>query len=106
MHFNLVAVKLRNEKYQINCSYNPEKTMTSNHLTTLEKFLDLHSSKYGKVSILADFNVGVNEQHMQSFGETNHLKSLIKQPTCYKNLSSPTCIDFVLTNVLRSFQST
>ena len=102
MHFNLVAVKLQNEKYQINCSYNPEKTMTSNHLTTLEKFSDLHSSKYRKVSILGDFRV--NEQHMQSFGD--NLKSLIKQPTCYKNPNSPTCIDFILTNVLRSFQIT
>ena len=76
-----VKLNLHNEKYLINCFYN--------HLATLEKFLDLHSSKYENVLILEDFNLGVNEQHMQSFCETYNLKSLIKQPTCYKNSNSP-----------------
>ena len=59
-----VELNLRNEKYVINCSYNPQKTMINNHLATLEKFLDLRSSKYEKLLILGDFNVGVNEQHI------------------------------------------
>ena len=101
-----VEINLRNKKYLISCSYNPQKIMVSNHLATLEKFLDLHSLKYEKVLILGDFNVGVNEQYMQSFCETYDLKSLIKQPTCYKNPNSPICIDLILTNVPCSFQST
>ena len=52
--------------------------MINNRLATLEKFLDLHSSKYEKVLMLRDFNVGVNRQHMKSFCETYDLKSLIK----------------------------
>ena len=40
-----VKLNLRNEKYLINCSYNPQKASISNHLVTLEKFLDLHSCK-------------------------------------------------------------
>ena len=98
-----VEINLRNKKYLISCSYNPQKIMVSNHLATLEKFLDLHSLKYEKVLILGDFNVGVNEQYMQSFCETYDLKSLIKQPTCYKNPNSPICIDLILTNVPCSF---
>ena len=38
--------------------------MINNHLATLEKFLDLRSSKYEKLLILGDFNVGVNEKHI------------------------------------------
>ena len=34
------------------------------------------------------------------------LKNLVRQPTCYKNPSNPVCIDLILTNVPRSFQST
>ena len=34
------------------------------------------------------------------------LISFIKQPTCYKNPSHPKCIDLILTNVPRSFQTT
>ena len=36
--------------------------MISNQLVTLEKFLDLHSSKYEKVLMLGDFYEGVNEK--------------------------------------------
>ena len=43
---------------------------------------------------------------MQSFCESYNLKSLIKQPTCYKDPDKPTFIDLILTNVLRMFQST
>ena len=80
--------------------------MISNHLAALEKFLDLHFSNCEKVLILGDFNVWVNEQHMQSFCETYDLKSLTKEQTCYKNVNSPTCIYLILTNVPRSFQNT
>ena len=43
---------------------------------------------------------------MQTFCEMYNFKSLIKQPTCYKNPDKPSCIDFILTNVPRMFQST
>ena len=43
---------------------------------------------------------------MQSFCDNYSLKSLIRQPTCYKNSGKPTCIDLVLANMPRSFQST
>ena len=80
--------------------------MISNHLAALEKFLDLHFSNCEKVLILGDFNVCVNEQHMQSFCETYDLKGLTKEQTCYKNVNSPTYIYLILANVPRSFQST
>ena len=101
-----VELNLRNEKYLINCSYNPHKTMIKSHLETLSNFLDLHSSKYKKMLILGDFNVGIDEPHMKSFCEAYNLTNLIKQPTCYKNPDNPTCIDLILTNVPRTFQST
>ena len=55
---------------------------------------------------LEDFNVIDEEHHMKSFCENYGLKNLIRQPTCYKNPSNPVCIDLILTNVPRSFQST
>ena len=51
-------------------------------------------------------HVGIDELHMKSFFETYNLTNLIKQPTCYKNLDNPTCIDLILTNIPRTFQST
>ena len=34
------------------------------------------------------------------------VSSNIKQPTCYKNPENPSCIDLILTNKAKSFQST
>ena len=41
---------------------------------------------------------------MEDFCDIYHLKSLIKDPTCFKNLSIPSCIDPFLTNCSIRFQ--
>ena len=56
--------------------------------------------------ILGDFHVEIKEEHMKSFCENYNLKSLVKQPTCYKNPDKPAFIDLILTNVPCRFQST
>ena len=101
-----VELNLRNNKWLINCSYNPHKSLIGNHLDAVSKTLDLHSSTYDKIILLGDFNTEIDEQHMQSFCDNYSLKSLIRQPTCYKNFGKPTYIDLILTNMPRSFQST
>ena len=101
-----IEINLRSTKMLINCSYNPHKSKIKKHLTALRHSLDLHFSKYDQILILDDFNVGIEEAYMQSFCESYNLKSLIKQPTCYKNPDKPTFIDLILTNVPRMFQST
>ena len=70
----------------------------------VSKTLDLHSSTYDKIILLGDFNTEIDEQHMQSFCDNYSLKSLIRQPTCYKNFGKPTCRDLILTNMPRGFQ--
>ena len=42
---------------------------------------------------------------MEKFCASYNLKNLIKQPTCFKNLKNPTCIDHILTNHPKSFHS-
>ena len=42
---------------------------------------------------------------MENFCAVYNLKSLIKEPTCFKNLNKPTCIDLILTNHPKSFQN-
>ena len=43
---------------------------------------------------------------MKSFCENYNFTYLIKQPSCYKNPVSPTCIDLILSKVPASLQST
>ena len=90
-----IELNLQNTKILINCSYNPHKSEIKKHLTALRNSLDLHPSKYEKILILGDFIVEIEEANMKSFCENYNLKSLIKQPTCYKNPNKPTCIDLI-----------
>ena len=80
--------------------------MIWNRLDALSIYLDLHSTAYEKILILSDFNVGIEEQHIKAFCDNYNLISLIKQPTCYKNPNNPICIDSILSNTSRRFQST
>ena len=101
-----IELNVRNSKWLVNCSYNPHKNSIGNHLDRISESLDLLSSDYEKMIFLGDFNVTDDEHHMKSFCENYGLKNLIRQPTCYKNPSNPVCIDLILTNAPRSFQST
>ena len=101
-----VELNLRISKWLVDCSYNPHKNSIGNPLDGISESLDLLSSDYEKMIFLGDFNVTDHEHHMKSFCENYSLKNLIMQPTCYKKPNNPTCIDLILTNVPRSFQST
>ena len=101
-----VELNLRNSKWLVKCSYNLHKNSIGNHLDRISESLDWLSSDYEKMIFLGDFNVTDDEHHMKSFCENYDLKNLIRKPPYYKNPSNPVCIDLILTNVPRSFQST
>ena len=42
---------------------------------------------------------------MSEFCGVYNLKSLIREPTCYKNPENPSCIDLILTNGPFNFQN-
>ena len=101
-----VELNVRNDKWFINCSYNPHKNIIENHLRAISEKLDIYSTSYGNFIILGDFNIEMEEQQIKDFCDNYGLKSLIRQPTCYKSPSNPTCIDLILTNAPQKFQNT
>ena len=98
-----VELNLWNNKWLINCSYNPHKRLRGSHLDAVSKTLDLHTSTYNKIILLGDFNTEIDKQHMQSFYDNYSLKSLTRQPTCYMNFGKRACLDLILTNMPCSF---
>ena len=52
------------------------------------------------------FNADVSGPSITSFRTLFKLKSTVKEPTCYKNPESPSCLDLFLTNCSRSFHDT
>ena len=101
-----VEINLHKKKWLINCSYNPHKNNIGSHLNVITKTFDTYYGKYENVIFLGDFNAGIEETTMKSFCESYNLTSLIKQPTCFKNPEKPSCIDLILTNRPKSFQTT
>ena len=97
---------LHKKRWVINCSYKPHKNNIFRHLEVVTKTLDSYYSKYENAVFLGDFNAGALEAPMTSLCESCKLKSIIKQPTYFKNPEKPSCIDLILTNRPKSFQST
>ena len=69
--------------------------------------MDKLYEKYENFILLRDFNdwghnVNINAEMtadaMQIFCDTYNIKSLVKEPTCFKNVINPSCIDLILTN--------
>ena len=95
-----VEINLHNDKWLINWSFNPHKNMIGNHLRALSDKLDIYSTSHDSFIMLGDFNIEMEEQQIKDFCDNYSLKSLIRQSTCYKSPSNPTCIDsnVILTN--------
>ena len=53
---------------------------------------------------MEDFNLEANDTVISVFSDIYDLKSLTKEPTCYKNPSKSSCIDHILTNKPRRIQ--
>ena len=101
-----IELNLRNSKWLMNCSYSSHKNSIGTHLNRLGESLDAFSPNYENIIIFEDFNVEIDEDHMKSFCESYGLTNLIKQSTCYKNPTNPTCMDLFLTSVAQYFQNT
>ena len=80
--------------------------MIGSPLCALSKKLNIYSTSYDNFIILGDFNFEMEEQQIKDFCDSYSLKSLIRQPTCYKSPSNPTCIYLILSNARQKFQST
>ena len=82
------------------------KHLIKDHMLQIKNAIDFYSKSYENIILTGDFNVEISDSHMGSFCAIYHFKSLIKEPTCYKNPEKPTCIDLILTNSPRQFQAT
>ena len=99
-----VELNLRQRKWLLICSYNPNKRNTKTHLSFLSKNLDSLSAKYSHFLFIGDLNCEMSDHHLEEFCANYCLKNLITQPTCYKNLNNPSSIDVMITNHNTCFQ--
>ena len=67
------------------------------------KSLDLYSAHYENNFSKGNFNVSIDDLHMESFCEFFRFKNVFKDPTSSKNQENPSSIDLILTTVLIAF---
>ena len=100
-----IKIILHKRKWLFNCSYNSHKNNIIKHLELISRSLDTFSMKYNNIILLWDFNVCFDDETTKSFWNSFCLESLIKQPAYFKNPGKPSCLDIILTNRPRPFQS-
>ena len=98
-------ILLKSCKWLICYSYNPNRINVATHLGETGKALDTYSKKYENTLLISDFNVEHNEANMKVFWNQYKLKSLNKDPTCFKNVNKLSCIDLFLTNNSKCFEN-
>ena len=101
-----IEINLHKKKWLICSFYNPSKNQIKNQLSFLSKCMDYYLPLYDNIIVMGDFNSEPTETYMNEFIKIYDLKNLVNEPTCYKNLTNPSCIDLILTNRSKSFQNT
>ena len=56
--------------------------------------------------LVGDFNAEESEPCLSEFLFEANAKNIVKEPTCVKSLSNPSCTDLVITNSFSNFQNT
>ena len=100
-----LKLTIRNTKWLIMGGYNPKKENIKNFLDQVGKELDRFLPNYENFLLLGDFNSEMCEEHMKEFCETYNLTNLITDPTCFKSINNPSCIDVMLTNRSTCFEN-
>ena len=67
---------------------------------------DIYSKFDNKYMLIGDFNADGSEPCLSQFRFEINAKNIVKEPTCFKSLSNPSCIDLVITNSSSNFQNT
>ena len=75
-------------------------------MNEIGKNFDLLLYKYDNFMLMGDLNAEPTEVAVSDFCEIYNLKHLIKEKTCFKNPTKPTCIDLIVTNRPKFFTDT
>ena len=98
-----IEVNLKKQKWLLFGGYNPAKSLISTFLSELSLVLDQLLISYENLIIMGDFNAETSEVAMKEFCKTYNFASLIKEPTCYKSVDNPSCINLILTTFFSKY---
>ena len=83
-HF-YAALNFRKKKWLLNSPYNLKQSSVQSLVNCLSKGIDSLLSKYNNLILLGYFNLCMEDSPMKTFRETYKLRTLIKEPTCFRD---------------------
>ena len=83
--------------------YKPPCQNDIEFLNRINSILDHYLTTYENIILIGDFNLCVENTHLEATLENYDLDNLINMPTCYQS-NDPTCIDLILTNKKNLFK--
>ena len=86
-----VEQNFRKCKWILLGTYHPPSQSDQCFIENVDKALDMYSY-YDKILLTGDFNAEIHDDYLQSFLYQHELKSLVKEKTCLKSISNPSCI--------------
>ena len=93
----ILEVSVQSSKWLFLDCYKPpsqnEESFISNRSRTINPF----STKYYNVLLMDDFNLTIENKHLEELLNLFNLKCLISSATCFQS-TNPTCIDLILAN--------
>ena len=101
-----IEINLKNKKWFLCGAYNPHVHKAEYFFNTLSLCIEHYLMKYDNMLIIGDFNAEVTNLHVKKFLLNFALENLVKEPTCYKSITNPSCIDLIITNKKHCFQNT
>ena len=85
---------------------NPHTNQSGLFLRAIGNHLDKLISNYDNILLIGYFNCAPHDNIISDFCNIYNLKYIIKEPTCFKSTTNPSCIDLILKNKPNAFQNT
>ena len=82
-----VEFNLRSRKWLLSCSYSPNTNSIIDHLHCIGRGID-----FWELIVLGDLNTEISNSFLKQFCASYNLKSLIKEPACFKGADNPSCL--------------
>ena len=94
---------LKNKKWLLIGLYNPPSTNDKSFISNLNITLSKTTETYDRTILMGDFNMTTTNPLLHELIDNFNMSSLIKEPTCFKSIINPKCIDLILTNCKNHF---
>ena len=99
-----LEVNVQSSKWLFVGCYKPPSQNEEFFISNLSKTINAFSTKYDNILSMVDFNLTIENKHLEKLLNLLNLISLISSPTCFQ-YTSLKCIDLILTNQGDLFRS-